>query len=120
MTLKVGKIVHKSAKLSHLGRSVMWSTSTQHSKDTCALSDLWPLNGSAAEFMHHTEVLAYLEEYARRFELLNHIVFASEVLQISRCAEWETNARWSVELKNGEGYVVLALLSTQFTSLSKG
>jgi dimethylaniline monooxygenase (N-oxide forming) len=51
------------------------------SKDRFAFTDL-PMNPAWPTYLHHSQVLSYLERYAKTFELREHIRFGKEVLSV--------------------------------------
>jgi cation diffusion facilitator CzcD-associated flavoprotein CzcO len=62
------------------------STHTISSKPGTEYPD-FPMPDAYPDYPHHTEILAYLRDYAERFGLLEHIEFEREVSGIERSAE---------------------------------
>uniref|UniRef100_A0A7E4UXP2 Flavin-containing monooxygenase n=1 Tax=Panagrellus redivivus TaxID=6233 RepID=A0A7E4UXP2_PANRE len=76
-------------------RSVSWSTTNTSSKELSAFSDFAP-SEAYSKFMHHTEVLNYLEAYAAHFKLREHIKFDTEVTLVARADDWEQTGDWVI------------------------
>ncbi|NES82635.1 MAG: NAD(P)-binding domain-containing protein [Moorea sp. SIO2B7] len=61
----------------------------QHSKYVSVFSD-YPMSIDSNEFPHHTEVLAYLNDYVDHFDIRKHIKFNTSVEKVSRKDDnWE-------------------------------
>ena len=56
-----------------------------------------PMPDAVPEFPHHTDMLAYLEDYARRNDLLRHIAFRAWVETVRRLEDG-----WEVVLRDGQ------------------
>ncbi|HEX6967302.1 MAG TPA: NAD(P)-binding domain-containing protein [Micromonosporaceae bacterium] len=59
------------------------------------MPDTWP------DYLHHSQVLAYLERYADHFDLRRHIWFGTEVVRV----EPADGDRWDVTTRSAGGYV---------------
>uniref|UniRef100_A0A915MAQ1 Flavin-containing monooxygenase n=1 Tax=Meloidogyne javanica TaxID=6303 RepID=A0A915MAQ1_MELJA len=66
----------------------------------------WP------NFMHHSYVQKYLEMYAKHFDLIKHIYFNTEVIEVRRIEEDDQDRfkKWSVSLSNGITKIYSAVL----------
>ncbi|KAI6190474.1 hypothetical protein M3Y97_00122000 [Aphelenchoides bicaudatus] len=78
------------------GGTVMKSTVVNTSKEMMAFSD-FPPPEHYPNFMHHSLVLEYINDYARHFQLEKYIKLNTEVKNIER----EQN-KWKVELATGQ------------------
>ncbi|KAL1241844.1 Flavin-containing monooxygenase [Trichinella spiralis] len=82
------------------GRStVMKSTVINTSKEMSAYSD-FPPRRDLPNFMHNTQLLHYLEEYADRFKLTEHVHFNTEVIKVTKSVDHAENGHWMIETKN--------------------
>ncbi|CAL1544597.1 unnamed protein product [Lymnaea stagnalis] len=60
-------------------------------------------------FLTHRKVLEYFRLYAKRFDLLRHIRFGSEVTLVTKCEDYDASGRWRVEHTSiSDGKVVQA------------
>uniref|UniRef100_A0A183BS14 Flavin-containing monooxygenase n=1 Tax=Globodera pallida TaxID=36090 RepID=A0A183BS14_GLOPA len=75
--------------------TVMKSTVINSSKEMSAYSD-FPPPREAANYMHNREMLNYLRSYAANFDLIRHIQFNTEVLNVQRVEDFEKNGKWTV------------------------
>ena len=77
------------------GRSAAYaSLHIDTSKERFALAD-HPIPKAWPTYLHHSQVLAYLESYADAFRLRRHIAFRSEVLAVV-----PEDGTWSVTVRN--------------------
>ncbi|GBL81282.1 Dimethylaniline monooxygenase [N-oxide-forming] 5 [Araneus ventricosus] len=84
--------------------SVTKSTVSLHSKEMIAFSD-FPPPKSYPNYMHHTKMLEYLQMYAEHFDLLSHIQYRKEVVQVFPVKDFDTSGKWLlkiVDLKTGQ------------------
>ena len=65
----------------------MKSTIINSSKEMMAFSD-FPPPREFATFMHNTKVWEYFKLYAEKFDLMRHIQFQTEVLHVSKTADF--------------------------------
>jgi cation diffusion facilitator CzcD-associated flavoprotein CzcO len=80
------------------GRSAAYrSLHIDTSKQRLQFDDL-PMPDQFPHYPHHSQVLSYFEEYARRFDLLRTITFNTEVVRAERAPD----GLWRVELSHGE------------------
>ncbi|KAI1720224.1 flavin-binding monooxygenase-like domain-containing protein [Ditylenchus destructor] len=84
-------------------RTVSHNTVIHYSRHMSAFSD-FPPNESSSDFMHHSEVLEYLKKYAENFQLVSHIRFNTEVVQVRRSESYNHSGVWEVEYENKDGY----------------
>jgi cation diffusion facilitator CzcD-associated flavoprotein CzcO len=77
--------------------SVYQSTHLISSKTMSAYTD-YPMPDDYPDYLNHEQVLAYLRDYARHFNLYDHITFNTAVNEVSRDKE----GYWLVTLDNGE------------------
>jgi dimethylaniline monooxygenase (N-oxide forming) len=70
--------------------TVMHGTIANSSKEMSAFSD-FPPPPDFPNFMHHKLMYQYIMSYAKKFDCLQHIVYNSEVTEVSRCG-----SRWKV------------------------
>src|SRR4051812_32467131 len=78
--------------------TVAHSTAMLHSKETAGFSD-YPPSATYSTFMHHSQVIDYLEGYANAFQLKSHIKFQREVVNVYRQADWRESGLWAVEYR---------------------
>ncbi|TKR86926.1 hypothetical protein L596_011422 [Steinernema carpocapsae] len=74
------------------GGTVMRSTVVNTSKEMMAYSD-FPPPDHYPNFMHHSLVLDYLRDYAKKFDLLQHVRFGNRVVKVEKSEE-----KWVVHL----------------------
>ncbi|TKR72296.1 hypothetical protein L596_019768 [Steinernema carpocapsae] len=79
--------------------TVMRSTVINTSKEMTAYSD-FPPPKEAANYMHNSELLQYFRAYANHFDLLKHIRFHHEVLQVERTEKFAETGKWRISYKN--------------------
>lgn len=77
---------------------VMKSTVTTSSRCITEMSD-FPMPEASPDFLHHTQVLSYLREYAARFGLLPHIRLGVDVTRAVK-----RDDTWHVETRGGQTY----------------
>lgn len=77
---------------------VMTSTVTTSSKCITEISD-FPMPEGYPDFLHHAQIMAYLTEYARRFDLLPHVRLDQEVTQVAKRGQ-----TWLVSTRDGPTY----------------
>ncbi|KAL3072907.1 hypothetical protein niasHS_017881 [Heterodera schachtii] len=82
--------------------SVMKSTVIDTSKEMNAYSD-FPPPEHFANYMHNTQMLAYLELYTEHHGLYQYIRFHNTVLAIRRAADYSRNGRWNVKWRDENG-----------------
>ncbi|XP_076436626.1 flavin-containing monooxygenase 5-like [Babylonia areolata] len=76
---------------------VMRSTVINTSKEMMCYSD-FPVPDRWPNFLHNALVCRYLQLYARHFRLLPHIRYNTEVVAVTRAADFETTGRWDVKV----------------------
>ncbi|GBN05608.1 Dimethylaniline monooxygenase [N-oxide-forming] 2 [Araneus ventricosus] len=79
--------------------SIMPSTIINHSKEMGALSNIPPPKESN-NFMKHNEIYQYFMDAARSRDVLRHIRFNTEVIEVKRTSYYEDTGRWSVTVKD--------------------
>ena len=77
------------------------STHTISSKPGTEYPD-FPMPADLPDYPHHTQILQYLRQYAKHFDLLPIIRFQAGVNRAEPVAEGVANTRWRVTLENGE------------------
>uniref|UniRef100_T1JA49 Flavin-containing monooxygenase n=1 Tax=Strigamia maritima TaxID=126957 RepID=T1JA49_STRMM len=82
--------------------SIMKSTVAVTSKEMSAFSDFPPPRFNP-NYMDHTLVMAYLEEYAQSFRLLDHIQFSTEVVNVEKHKEYIHTGQWTVTIEHSSG-----------------
>ena len=75
--------------------SVMKSTIINSSKEMSSLSD-FPVPANAPNYMHHTEMLRYLDAYADHFNVRPYINFEHIVTKIVKSADHALTGRWVI------------------------
>ena len=80
-------------------RSVSFSTTMFHSKEFSGFSD-FPPPEKFGTFMHHSEVLEYLDSYAEHFKVKNRIMFNTEATSVRRADDWKDTGNWLLTYKN--------------------
>uniref|UniRef100_A0A914NZ12 Flavin-containing monooxygenase n=1 Tax=Panagrolaimus davidi TaxID=227884 RepID=A0A914NZ12_9BILA len=83
-------------------RSVSFSTTSLTSKELMAFSE-FPPPEKFGIFMHHTEILEYLNLYVDNFKLRHLIKFSTEVIAVNRADDWKDSGHWIVTTKDGSG-----------------
>lgn len=92
--------------------TVMMSTQCTSSSTVTELSD-YPMPEEIGTFPHHTDIMEYMKNYARDFQLLPHIRLNTEVQQVVRsesasqdllASDDESAQRWTVTCTNGRVY----------------
>ncbi|KAH9514514.1 Cyclopentanone 1,2-monooxygenase (CPMO) [Bulinus truncatus] len=78
---------------------VMKSTVINTSKEIMAYSD-FPIPSEFPIFMHNTHVFQYFKIYAEKFDLLKHINFNIEVLNITKADNFAVTGQWEIKYKN--------------------
>uniref|UniRef100_A0A914QXS4 Flavin-containing monooxygenase n=1 Tax=Panagrolaimus davidi TaxID=227884 RepID=A0A914QXS4_9BILA len=81
-------------------RSVSFSTTSLTSKELMAFSE-FPPPEKFGIFMHHTEILEYLNLYVDNFKLRHLIKFSTEVIAVNRADDWKDSGHWIVTTKDG-------------------
>ncbi|CAN7937603.1 unnamed protein product, partial [Ixodes hexagonus] len=79
--------------------SVMRSTVMNNSKEMSAFSD-FPPPKDALNFMHHTQMLAYIRSYADHFGITDRIILRHEVLRVTPTEDYDATGRWDVVVKD--------------------
>lgn len=74
----------------------MKSTVINTSKEMTAYSD-FPPPADAPNYMHNTQMFAYLRAYAEHFDLLKRIKFRHRVLSVQRAKNFAENGQWDVK-----------------------
>ncbi|XP_059165641.1 flavin-containing monooxygenase 5-like [Physella acuta] len=78
---------------------VMKSTVINTSKEMMCYSD-FPMPEHYPVFMHNTQVYKYYKLYAEQFDLEQHIQFNTEVLMVTKAADFARTGKWLVEYKS--------------------
>jgi dimethylaniline monooxygenase (N-oxide forming) len=91
----------------------MKTTTINTSKEMNAYSD-YPPPKHFANFMHNTQMLAYLKLYADHHNLVPHIRFRHAVTGIRRADDFDQSGNWIVEY-NDELVLMFNLLITSVT-----
>ncbi|GIX93654.1 dimethylaniline monooxygenase 2 [Caerostris darwini] len=79
--------------------SIMPSTVINHSKEIGALSN-FPPRKEYNNFMKHEELYKYITEFAKSKDVLKHIRFNSEVVEVKRSDDYEETGKWVVSVRN--------------------
>uniref|UniRef100_A0A5S6QUF7 Flavin-containing monooxygenase n=1 Tax=Trichuris muris TaxID=70415 RepID=A0A5S6QUF7_TRIMR len=79
--------------------SVMKSTVINTSKEMTAFSD-FPPRREVANFMHNTELMSYLREYADTFNIRKYIMLNTEVTRIEKTTDHDATGEWVVTTEN--------------------
>jgi cation diffusion facilitator CzcD-associated flavoprotein CzcO len=77
------------------------STHTISSKPGTEFPD-FPMPAAFPDYPHHTQILQYLRDYAKHFDLLPRIRFGAGVTRVEPILEGEARSRWRVSLDTGE------------------
>jgi dimethylaniline monooxygenase (N-oxide forming) len=77
---------------------VMKNTVTTSSKCITEISD-FPMPEGSPDFLHHTQILSYLGQYAAHFDLLPHIRLGEEITRATRRGDL-----WNVATRSGRTY----------------
>ncbi|XP_015914107.1 flavin-containing monooxygenase 5-like [Parasteatoda tepidariorum] len=75
--------------------SVMKSTVVNSHKELSAYTD-FPPPADFPNYMHHTEMLKYLEMYADHFRIRPFIRFHNQVVSVFRARDYQETGRWTV------------------------
>ncbi|XP_013779337.1 dimethylaniline monooxygenase [N-oxide-forming] 2-like [Limulus polyphemus] len=81
--------------------SVMKSTITNTSKEMSAFSDFPPPKDFPV-YMHNSCLLKYFEMYAENFDLVRHIRFRHEILEVAQNHDFDETGRWKVTVRDIE------------------
>ncbi len=92
----LGGIWNYSPDLDH--PSVYKSTITTSSRIVSEISD-FPMPDDYPDFPHHSQMLDYFKSYVEHFNLLQHILFNSNITAIQK-----SNAYWHVSTDKGKQY----------------
>ena len=84
--------------------SVMKTTQCSSSSSFTEMSD-YPMPEDIGMFPHHTDVLEYLQAYAKNFDLQPHVQLNTNVEEIERTGEG-----WKVSCSNGRVYTSMYLV----------
>lgn len=96
--------------------SVQRTTIINTSKEMNALSD-FPPPADYANYMHNSNMLAYLEKYIEHFRLAPHIHFRKEVMMVEKSGDYEANGEWRVRIKDEQGQESEMLASGVFVCI---
>ncbi|XP_013392145.1 dimethylaniline monooxygenase [N-oxide-forming] 5 isoform X1 [Lingula anatina] len=77
---------------------------TNTSKEMTCFSD-YPFPKHFPMYLTHRLVKQYLDEYAKRFGLLQHISFNTKVLEVEPAQDYNSTGSWTVTVQNGQGEV---------------
>ncbi|KAK7094774.1 flavin-containing monooxygenase 5-like [Littorina saxatilis] len=83
---------------------VMRSTVINTSKEMMCYSD-FPIPQHYPNFMHNSQVWQYFQDYAKHFDLNQHITYNTEVLQVKPAPDFDHTGRWNLKVldhKSGE------------------
>lgn len=94
---EIGGLWHYHEALPDGGGVMYRSLHTNTSKHTLAFSD-FPLPESMPDFLHHSQVLQYLREYAVSFGLQRYIQFNTIVESVQPTEQWH----WTIRARAGE------------------
>jgi dimethylaniline monooxygenase (N-oxide forming) / hypotaurine monooxygenase len=83
---------------------VMKNTVTTSSKCITEISD-FPMPAESPDFPHHTQVLAYLEQYADHFDLRRHVRLGEDIVSAAKRGD-----TWHVETRRGRTYSAKRLI----------
>ncbi|PRD27213.1 UNVERIFIED_CONTAM: Dimethylaniline monooxygenase [N-oxide-forming] 5 [Trichonephila clavipes] len=78
--------------------SVMKSTVINTHKEMTAFSD-FPPPSHFQNYMHNSQIKQYLYMYAENFDLLSHIRYKHEVVNVSKADNYNETGRWKVTFK---------------------
>ncbi|GFY43428.1 dimethylaniline monooxygenase 5 [Trichonephila inaurata madagascariensis] len=76
----------------------MKSTVINTHKEMTAFSD-FPPPGHFQNHMHNSQIKQYLYMYAENFDLLSHIRYKHEVVNVSKADNYNETGRWKVTFK---------------------
>ncbi|XP_013791917.1 dimethylaniline monooxygenase [N-oxide-forming] 5-like [Limulus polyphemus] len=79
--------------------SVMKSTIINSSKEMSAYSD-YPPPKEFPNYMHHSYMIRYIEMYAEKFDLVQHVRFRHEILKVVENQDPEKNECWKVTIRD--------------------
>lgn len=79
---------------------VYWSTHTISSKPTTEFPD-FPMPDDFPDYPHHSQVLAYIRAYVRRFALGEHVRYGEEVVTVEPEDATRAGTGWIVETSTG-------------------
>ena len=83
------------------GARVYRSTHTISSKPGTEYPD-FPMPREFPDYPHHSQILSYLRDYARQFDLLPLIRFNTSVDRVAPSAEGQADSAWEITLAGGE------------------
>lgn len=79
--------------------SVMKSTIINSSKEMSSFSNFLP-DANLPNYMHNTNMVRYLEDYANQFDLRPHIKTNHEVISVKRSTDYDESGKWLVSVRN--------------------
>ncbi|KAH9391756.1 hypothetical protein TYRP_022604, partial [Tyrophagus putrescentiae] len=75
--------------------SVMKSTITNSSKEMSAFSN-FPPKETTPNFMHHSKMVTYLDEYCSSFNFKQYVRFLTEVINVEPADNFQETGQWKV------------------------
>ncbi|KAK7094772.1 flavin-containing monooxygenase 5-like [Littorina saxatilis] len=76
---------------------VMRSTVINTSKEMMCYSD-FPIPQHYPNFMHNSQVWQYFQDYAKHFDLNQHITYNTEVLLVKPAPDFDDTGRWNLKV----------------------
>ncbi len=83
--------------------TVFRSTVTNTSKEITAFSD-FPVPKEFPNYLHNSYYNAYLNMFTEKFDLRKHIIFNTNVKNVSPAPDYVATGRWTVDLANIEDH----------------
>ncbi|XP_053715918.1 flavin-containing monooxygenase 5-like [Synchiropus splendidus] len=82
--------------------SIYHSVIINTSKEMMCFSD-YPIPAHFPNFMHNSLIMDYFRMYADHFQLIKHIRFNTQVLQVTQRPDFTHSGQWDVETESKEG-----------------
>nr|KAG5714537.1 hypothetical protein BaRGS_006983 [Batillaria attramentaria] len=98
-TDEVGGLWLYTEKVRNSQGCVMRSTVINTSKEMMCFSD-YPIPKHYPNFMHNKQVWQYFKDYAEHFKLNEHIQYNTEVLKVTRAADFAKMGRWDLQIRD--------------------
>lgn len=99
MSDNIGGMWKYSEEVNEGQACVSYTTIANTSKELMCFSD-FPVHKESANFMHHTQVFEYLQQYTDHFGLEKHIKFRHEVTKVTRSDTFAVDGKWEISFKS--------------------
>ncbi len=83
---------------SNQGAASYKTLTTNVSKEPMSFSN-FPMPEDLSPYLHHTDYMKYLRDYADHFELLQYITFNAEVTKVTKAKDYDETGCWLVRVR---------------------